>query len=281
VSVLILAWTPLHGDPGDVESSHDYPGFPRFPGFVITDYDEDSPASFSFPVARPQPTDANHVETLALTGHRYVIRYALGPNVAPPSLFQVQDYYEKEAAAAHFATEKSGAVGDVTETFHKSGTGHDIWVHLEPGASVNVLTIMETTSPTPPFAAASTPAEDPLCLKLIRDGRVVLPLTFLPSKPDLDAEAQPVIDRVVRFLQKHPNLQLSIEGHTDNSGDAVDNQRLSEARARTTRALLIAGGVDQSRLASIGLGGENPLASNNTAEGREKNRRIELVLHQN
>ncbi len=278
--VLIFAWHPLRGDVGDVESSRDYPGFPRYPGFIITDYDEDSPAAFNFPVARPQPTDASHVEVVRATGHRYVLRYEPGPNVAPPSLFQVQDYYEKLAVSTHFALEKSGAVGDVNETFHHSEPGHDIWVYLEPGMSSIGLTVMETRGVSPTVAATAAPEEDPLYSTLIKKGRVVLPITFLPSRPDLDTDAQPLIDRVVRLLQKHPDLQVSLEGHTDNSGDPIDNQRLSEARARTTLALIVAGGVDKRRLTASGLGGDKPVASNDTAEGRAQNRRIELVLRQ-
>jgi outer membrane protein OmpA-like peptidoglycan-associated protein len=280
VLILVLAWPPLRGDGGDVESSHDYPGWTRFPGFVITDYDEDNPASFDFPVARPQPTDAAHLETVHAVGHRYVIRYEPGPNLTPPTLWQVQDYYEKLAAAAHFVVEKNGAVGDVNETFHRPKPDHDLWIYLEPGMSAIVLTVLETTGPTPaPPVAPPAPAEDPFYLQLIKNGRVTLPITFLPSRPDLEPGARPALDRVAGLLQKHPELKVILEGHTDNTGDPDENLRLSEERARATRALLIADGVAESRLTAVGFGGEHPLAGNNTAEGREQNRRIELVLN--
>ena len=77
----------LRADPGDVESSRDYAGFPRLPGFIISDYDEDNPAEFDFPAARPLPDDANHVETVHVKGHRYVIRYELSPGNHAPALF--------------------------------------------------------------------------------------------------------------------------------------------------------------------------------------------------
>ena len=114
--MLALASATLRADPGDVESSRDYDGFPRLPGFVITDYDEDSPAEFDFPVARPLPDDANHIEIVQARGHRYAMRYELGPGGRPAGLFQTQQYYEKLAADAGFTLEKNGAIGDVTES---------------------------------------------------------------------------------------------------------------------------------------------------------------------
>jgi outer membrane protein OmpA-like peptidoglycan-associated protein len=141
---------------------------------------------------------------------------------------------------------------------------------------VNVLTVVEGSGVT--AEPAEAPVEDSLYTSLIKNGSVILPLTFLPSKPDVDADAQPLIEQVVRMLKAHPEVRLSVEGHTDDTGDATENQRLSEERARTVRALLMAGGVDGARLAAAGMGGSDPIASNNTAEGRQQNRRIELVL---
>ena len=121
------------------------PAFPAPPGFVISDYDEDNPAEFDFPVARPLTIDADHVEMLHVKGHRYVIRYEPGAGCARAFAFQTQKYYEKLAADNGFNVEKSGAVGDVTETFHRPATDHDIWVYLEPAGTFNVLTVVEST----------------------------------------------------------------------------------------------------------------------------------------
>jgi outer membrane protein OmpA-like peptidoglycan-associated protein len=298
LGTLALASAALRADPGDVESSHDYAGFPRLPGFVITDYDEDSPAGFDFPVARPLPIDANHVETVHVKGHRYVIRYEFSAGQAP-GLFQTQRYYEKLAAAAGFAIEKNGAVGDVTETFYRAGARHETWVYLEPAITFNVLTIVEsagiaslpplplaaaTTTPIPvaPTSAPPAPLVDPNGDSLYNDlnanGRVVLPFVFQPGKDALDASSQPLIDRVAAMMNRHPDLVFRIEGHTDNVGDPDDNLRLSAQRALAVQAMLIAARIDKRRLDAVGVGGLQPLADNDTAEGREKNRRIELVV---
>jgi len=292
---LALASATLRADPGDVESSRDYAGFPRLPGFVITDYDEDNPAEFDFPVGRPLPIDAAHVETVHVKGHRYVIRYELGPAGHAPTLFQMQRYYENLASDAGFKVEKNGATGDVTETFHRATATHEIWVYLEPAVTANVLTIVESiggASPPPPRLAMTTavptaipapapaidPNDDSLYTTLSQEGRVVLPFVFQPGKDELAAASQPLIDRVAAMMKRHPDLFLRIEGHTDNTGYPDDNLRLSAQRALAVQAKLIAAHIDKKKLDYAGVGGLQPIADNNTAEPRQKNRRIELVM---
>jgi len=336
---LVLAAPTLRADPGDVESSRDYPGFPRYPGYVISDYDEDNPAEFDFPVAQPLPLDADHVDTVHAKGHRYVIRYEW-PKGQPPTLFQIQTYYEKLAAFGGFQMVKSGAVGDVTETFHLVKGGRETWVYLEPAINFNVFTIMESAAAatpelpprlvaTPPVSSALVPPPmvapvivpapvqrpvpvvvavkplpppprpavvevspapppvqvdpkgDMLYALLIRDGRVIMPFVFQPGRNVLDASSQVVVDRVVAMMKNHPDLFLRIEGHTDNSGDPADNMRLSAQRAFAVQAKLVDADVDQKRLDAVGVGGLQPIASNMTSEGREKNRRIEIVMWKN
>jgi outer membrane protein OmpA-like peptidoglycan-associated protein len=311
---LALTTAALRANDGDVESAHDYAGFPRLPGFVITDFDEDNPAEFDFPVARPLATDSAHVETEHICGHRYVIRYEAGTGVRPVTLFQTQRFYEKEAADAGFKIEKSGAVGDVTETFHRVTSDHEIWIYIEPAISVDVLTIIEsgrrpptpvpprlatmTAAPTlnvpavipspaaqqpsrdapPPPTPAVDPKDDSLYESLTQTGRVILPFTFQPGKEELDASSQSLVDRTAAMLKRHPDLFLRIEGHTDNSGNPEDNMRLSAQRAIAVENKLIRANIDSKRLDAVGVGGLQPLADNNTADGREKNRRIEIVL---
>jgi outer membrane protein OmpA-like peptidoglycan-associated protein len=305
IMALAFASPWLRGDTGDVENSRDYPGLPRIPGFVITDYDEDNPAEFDFPIARPTSTDSDHVDKVQVRGHRYVIRYEVGGNAQAPTLLQIQQYYEKLATEAGFKPEKTGAVGDVTETFHLSKDGHDLWVYLDPSITINILTIVEANGkslvipvvappapvaqppptspvlPTPMPQAEPEPVEtgDSLYRELVTNGRVVLPLTFLTSKSDLDEGSQPVIDRLIVILKAHPELHLEIAGHTDGTGDPQANQRLSTERALTVRDVLIDDGhINKERLIAMGMGGTEPVADDNTADGRAKNRRIELVM---
>lgn len=109
------------------------------------------------------------------------------------------------------------------------------------------------------------------------DGRVALQVNFATDSADILPASQPQIDEILGLLQADPDLQLSIEGHTDNTGGAAHNQQLSQARAAAVVAALTGAGIDAARLESAGLGQSQPVADNQTEEGRARNRRVELV----
>ena len=87
------------------------------------------------------------------------------------------------------------------------------------------------------------------------------------------------IKRVADFMKEFPDTTCEIGGHTDNIASAAYNQKLSEKRANSVRQYLIDKfGIDGSRLTAAGYGLTKPIASNDTAEGRQKNRRVEAVM---
>ena len=89
----------------------------------------------------------------------------------------------------------------------------------------------------------------------------------------------PILDEVVRLLKANPEIKLvSIEGHTDNQGGAEYNQKLSDSRAGAVRRYLVTKGIEASRLTSKGFGSTRPLMSNDTEEGRQRNRRVEFKI---
>ena len=90
-------------------------------------------------------------------------------------------------------------------------------------------------------------------------------------------ESGPVLQSIVALLRDHPELRLRVEGHTDDVGDDATNRALSERRAAAVRAHLVAQGIDAARLESAGMGESSPVSPNMTAEGRQRNRRVELV----
>lgn len=110
-----------------------------------------------------------------------------------------------------------------------------------------------------------------------QDGRVALHINFDTDKATLRQDAQPTIAEIGKLLADDPALQLSIEGHTDASGEAAHNQALSTARARSVLGALVGLGVDPARLQSRGYGQERPVADNASEAGRAANRRVELV----
>ncbi|MCH8543104.1 MAG: MBG domain-containing protein [Alcanivorax sp.] len=95
---------------------------------------------------------------------------------------------------------------------------------------------------------------------------------------DTDAPVQADLDQVVRYLQAHPQAKVLVRGHTDSSGPEAHNQVLSLRRAEQVVALLEAAGIAAERLSAEGRGSAEPLASNETREGRMQNRRAEVVL---
>ena len=72
-------------------------------------------------------------------------------------------------------------------------------------------------------------------------------------------------------------VRIRVSGHTDNVGNPRRNQALSEARARAVREYLVSHGIDGSRVEAVGFGDQRPVASNDTEEGRQENRRIEAI----
>jgi outer membrane protein OmpA-like peptidoglycan-associated protein len=119
----------------------------------------------------------------------------------------------------------------------------------------------------------------PLFDALTASGRVSTHgILFASGSATLEGESTPTLKEIGDMLTAHPDLKLTIEGHTDNVGDAAANQTLSEQRAAAVAQYLEQHfKVDASRLAAKGFGATKPVASNDTPEGRQQNRRVELV----
>ncbi len=101
---------------------------------------------------------------------------------------------------------------------------------------------------------------------------------FDTGKSDLRTTAREALARLAGIVLNYPSLHLSIEGHTDSTGSPELNQTLSEKRAAAVRDYLVTQGLDMSSLTSTGFGMKNPTADNKTAEGRQKNRRVEIIV---
>lgn len=108
-------------------------------------------------------------------------------------------------------------------------------------------------------------------------GKSILHINFDVDKSSLQPDGIAAVNEIGKVLQEEPGLRLSIEGHTDNSGNTSHNKRLSSERAETVKNTLIKSGVEASRLSAIGYGAANPLVPNNSEENKTQNRRVELV----
>ncbi len=120
-------------------------------------------------------------------------------------------------------------------------------------------------------------------VRVVRDGNnihLVMPgdVTFETNSASLNSSFFAVLDSVALVLNEYQSTLVTVAGYTDSTGSADYNQRLSEKRASTVALYLHSRGVAQQRLAAIGRGEARPVAGNSTAEGRAKNRRVEMTL---
>lgn len=110
-------------------------------------------------------------------------------------------------------------------------------------------------------------------------GRVATQGIYFDSGSDrVRPESSPTLKEIAQMLTEHPDLTITIEGHTDNVGSAQTNRDLSHRRAAAVKQALVSTySIDAARLTSTGFGDAKPVAKNDTPEGRQQNRRVELV----
>jgi outer membrane protein OmpA-like peptidoglycan-associated protein len=129
--------------------------------------------------------------------------------------------------------------------------------------------------PAPDAGAAETPRA------VLTESKIELreAVYFDLGKDTIQARSFALLDDVARILRENPQVaRVSIEGHTDASGPADLNRKLSKARAEAVKAYLVSKGVAAERLEAQGFGPDRPVADNATKEGRERNRRVEFAV---
>jgi len=101
---------------------------------------------------------------------------------------------------------------------------------------------------------------------------------FATGMADLSPDAIRNVDKLTDFLEKHPNRNVLIEGHTDSVGSEEFNLTLSQSRADAVKEQLVAKGIDPSRITTKGYGKKYPVSTNDTPAGRQQNRRVEVII---
>lgn len=101
---------------------------------------------------------------------------------------------------------------------------------------------------------------------------------FELDKYDLKSKSIPELQKIIRFMKENPQIRVEISGHTDNIGQASYNKQLSEKRALSVFHYLVEKGIEKNRLLPKGFGSDNPIATNDSEEGRQLNRRIEFRI---
>ncbi len=125
-----------------------------------------------------------------------------------------------------------------------------------------------------PIAKASMPLYD----ILMKDGKIITnDIHFDYDNATIRPSSMAIIQSIAEMMEQHPEVRLSVEGHTDASGSSSYNQKLSNVRAIAVRDALVSLKVDPSRLSAKGFGEDRPISSNKTESGKALNRRVEFV----
>ncbi len=125
-----------------------------------------------------------------------------------------------------------------------------------------------------PIAKASMPLYD----ILMKDGKIITnDIHFDYDNATIRPSSMAIIRSIAEMMEEHPDVRLSVEGHTDSSGSSSYNQKLSNVRAIAVRDALVSLKVDPSRLSAKGFGEDQPISSNKTESGKALNRRVEFV----
>ena len=183
-----------------------------------------------------------------------------------------------------------------TEFAGRVGGGFDVWITKHIAAYVDAAYVMPTgglsnlryvslgggikysfappraVPPAPPVAQAPPARPAPPTRRKI----VLRGVHFDFNKATIRADARPVLDEAIATLKQEGGIAVIAEGHTDNVGSDAYNMKLSQRRANAVRDYLTAGGISPKRITAEGFGESHPVATNDTADGRAQNRRVEL-----
>ena len=274
VMLVALAFPGLALAVPDAPKSKDHPLLTRYPNSHIAEYEKNYNA-VEFAVGQ----QGGEPKRKPVEGDSTVIRYFHNDAQKQPSPLQLIRNYQNaiKAIGGEVVYERLPREGDGGETTLKVATGgKEVWVRVEPEifsapAQSYRLWIVEVA------AMQQVVSANKLLDELNKNGFIALYINFDTGKWDLKSDGQAAVREIVAALKSAPALGIAIEGHTDNVGQAAANKSLSEKRAQSVMAAIVAGGIDAKRLSAAGFGQERPVADNRSEEGRAKNRRVELV----
>jgi outer membrane protein OmpA-like peptidoglycan-associated protein len=260
VVILFICSNPLHTQ--DAEGCKDHPLFSRMPNYYILDCSQNF-AKLEYYIS-DGVTDTKE-------GNLTIISYNYpddAPTKAPSPLQIIRNY---ENAITKLGGKKIYVNDhDLNYSLKKNSKEYVICVEMN-GEVEHKLSVLEIALMKQEITA------NEMLDALHKDGYIALNILFETGKSAIQQESLTIVDQIFELMKSNGALKISIEGHTDNVGDAASNKKLSNDRAKAVMDALIAKGVDKARMSFVGWGQEKPVADNRSEEGRAKNRRVEIV----
>ncbi len=183
----------------------------------------------------------------------------------------------------------NNTTGEVVAVFNSNSSTGKYLVTIPSGANYGIAVdggddyLFHSENFDIPEVSDYLEIEKDIALKNIKPGNsIVLKNVFFDfNKSTIKPESEPELGRLVKLLTDVPELKIEISGHTDSKGEDAYNQKLSEARAQSVTNYLVEKGIVVDRLTYKGYGESQPIASNDTDEGRQENRRTEFKILSN
>jgi OOP family OmpA-OmpF porin len=250
----------------DLKGSKDHPLLSRMPNFRITDYKDLEFDSHRFIGQDKKP--------VSVEGHKYYIEYTLNSGAAVPGELKIRRNIQD-------ALKKIGGKVVLDDNFNHSSTivlqkgGKETWVEVRSYDNMYRLTIVEKEVMKQEVVAdAAAMGND-----IAATGHVaVYGIYFDTGKSEIKPESDAAISEIAALLKNNSSLNLYVVGHTDNVGSFDSNMKLSKDRAdAVVNVLTSKHGIAATRLKSYGVASLSPVESNDTEDGKARNRRVELV----
>ncbi|RPI03269.1 MAG: OmpA family protein [Ignavibacteriae bacterium] len=247
----------------DVEGCKDYPMFTRMPNFFISDCNQ------SFNKFEYYAADGA-VETKEGDLTNIIYSFPDDNTLKVPSQYQILRNYEN--AIVRLGGKKLYMDDQYLScSLKKNSKEYVISIAMANGNITHTLSVLEIALMKQEITA------NEMLDALNKDGFIALNILFETGKSVIQNESSPIVDQIFELLTSDAALKISIEGHTDNVGDAAGNKKLSQDRAKAVMDALTVKGADKTRMSFVGWGQEKPVADNRTDEGRARNRRVEIV----
>ena len=198
-----------------------------------------------------------------------------GSNSTPEEKAQWPFQYTDEAKAAYIAARKKGEAGELYVSVYLVTNKHNKWLQIPVGRTLVRVDVIETKEREQRMELVTS---EKMASEITLNGRIALyGIQFDTDSAAIKPDSQSTLAEIAKFLQQESALKILVVGHTDTEGAFDYNRKLSQSRAESVVASLAAQGVAKERLFPVGVSFASPIATNQTGEGRAKNRRVELV----